>query len=57
LNCVIAALCGEEKHDKSTNEDIHKSTAQKFNVPLEEVTREQRSVKTKIWDCLWCISI
>jgi DNA polymerase-1 len=26
------------------NEDIHKSTASKvFNVPLEEVTREQRS--------------
>jgi DNA polymerase-1 len=34
------------KHDKSflNNEDIHKSTASKvFDVPLEEVTREQRS--------------
>lgn len=43
---IIAALSGEEnmiaafKH----HEDIHKSTAAKvFNVPLEEVTKEQRS--------------
>jgi DNA polymerase-1 len=43
---VIAALCGEENMIKAfqNNEDIHKSTASKvFNVPLEEVTREQRS--------------
>lgn len=43
---IIAALSGEENMIKSfqNNEDIHKSTASKvFNVPLEEVTREQRS--------------
>lgn len=43
---VIAALCGEENMIKAfqNKEDIHKSTASKvFNVPLEEVTREQRS--------------
>ena len=43
---VIAALSGEENMIKAFqhNEDIHKSTASKvFNVPLEEVTREQRS--------------
>ncbi|MBC5840137.1 DNA polymerase I [Flavobacterium sp. F-380] len=43
---VIAALSGEENMIKAfqNNEDIHKSTASKvFNVPLEEVTREQRS--------------
>ncbi len=43
---VIAALCGEENMIKAfqNHEDIHKSTASKvFNVPLEEVTREQRS--------------
>jgi DNA polymerase-1 len=42
---IIAALV-ERKHDKAflNNEDIHKSTASKvFDVPLEEVTREQRS--------------
>ena len=43
---VIAALCGEENMIKAfqNKEDIHKSTASKvFNVPLDEVTREQRS--------------
>ncbi|MBF6608658.1 MAG: DNA polymerase I [Flavobacterium sp.] len=43
---IIAALSGEENMIESfrNNEDIHKSTAAKvFNVPLNEVTREQRS--------------
>ncbi len=43
---IIAALSGEENMIKSfrNNEDIHKSTAaQVFGVPLNEVTREQRS--------------
>ena len=43
---VIAALSGEENMIKAfqNQEDIHKSTASKvFNVPLDEVTREQRS--------------
>ena len=43
---IIAALCGEENMIKAfqQGEDIHKSTAAKvFNVPLEEVTKEQRS--------------
>jgi DNA polymerase-1 len=43
---IIAALSGEENMIQSfqKNEDIHKATASKvFNVPLEEVTREQRS--------------
>ncbi len=43
---IIAALCGEENMIKAFqhHEDIHKSTAAKvFNVPLEEVTKEQRS--------------
>ena len=43
---IIAALSGEEIMIESfrNGEDIHKSTAAKvFNVPLEEVTREQRS--------------
>ena len=43
---IIAALSGEENMIKAfqNNEDIHKSTASKvFNVPLEEVTKEQRS--------------
>ena len=43
---IIAALSGEENMIKAfqNGEDIHKSTASKvFNVPLEEVTREQRS--------------
>ena len=43
---IIAALCGEENMIEAfrNNEDIHKSTAAKvFNVPLEEVTKEQRS--------------
>ena len=43
---IIAALSGEENMIKAfqNNEDIHKSTASKvFNVPLDEVTREQRS--------------
>ncbi len=43
---IIAALCGEENMMKAfqNREDIHKSTAAKvFNVPLDEVTKEQRS--------------
>ena len=43
---IIAALCGEENMIKAfqNNEDIHKSTAAKvFNVPLDQVTKEQRS--------------
>ncbi len=43
---IIAALSGEENMIKAfqNHEDIHKSTASKvFNVPLEDVTREQRS--------------
>lgn len=43
---IIAALSGEENMIQSfrNGEDIHKSTAAKvFNVPLGEVTREQRS--------------
>ena len=43
---IIAALCGEENMIKAfqNHEDIHKSTAAKvFNVPLDEVTKEQRS--------------
>jgi DNA polymerase-1 len=43
---IIAALSGEENMIKAfqKHEDIHKSTASKvFNVPLDEVTREQRS--------------
>ncbi|WP_338409311.1 DNA polymerase I [uncultured Flavobacterium sp.] len=43
---IIAALSGEENMIAAfkNNEDIHKSTASKvFNVPLEEVTKEQRS--------------
>lgn len=43
---IIAALSGEPNMIKSfqNNEDIHASTAAKvFNVPLEAVTREQRS--------------
>ncbi|MEO5776415.1 MAG: DNA polymerase I [Flavobacterium sp.] len=43
---IIAALSGEENMIKAfrNNEDIHRSTAAKvFNVPLEEVTKEQRS--------------
>ena len=43
---IIAALSGEENMIKAfqQGEDIHKSTAAKvFNVPLEEVTKEQRS--------------
>ncbi len=43
---IIAALSGEENMINSfrNGEDIHKATAAKvFNVPLEEVTREQRS--------------
>ncbi|MGV9003060.1 DNA polymerase I [Flavobacterium sp.] len=43
---IIAALSGEENMIKAfqNNEDIHKSTAAKvFNVPLDEVTKEQRS--------------
>ncbi|WP_395052927.1 DNA polymerase I [Flavobacterium sp.] len=43
---IIAALSGEENMILAfkNNEDIHKSTAAKvFNVPLENVTKEQRS--------------
>ncbi len=43
---IIAALSGESIMIAAfkNHEDIHKSTASKvFNVPLEEVTREQRS--------------
>jgi DNA polymerase-1 len=43
---IIAALSGEENMIAAfqNNEDIHRSTAAKvFNVPLEEVTKEQRS--------------
>ncbi len=43
---IIAAISGEENMIKAFqhNEDIHRSTAAKvFNVPLEEVTKEQRS--------------
>lgn len=43
---IIAALSGEENMIKAfqNNEDIHRSTAAKvFNVPLTEVTKEQRS--------------
>jgi DNA polymerase-1 len=43
---IIAALCGEENMIKAfqNHEDIHKSTAAKvFDVPLDEVTKEQRS--------------
>ena len=43
---IIAALSGEENMIKAfqNHEDIHKSTAAKvFNVPLDEVTKEQRS--------------
>jgi DNA polymerase-1 len=43
---IIAALSGEENMIKAfqNGEDIHKSTASKvFQVPLEEVTKEQRS--------------
>ena len=43
---IIAALSGEENMIKAfqNNEDIHRSTAAKvFNVPLGDVTKEQRS--------------
>src|SRR5690606_24464385 len=43
---IIAALSGEPNMIESfaKGEDIHRSTAAKvFNVPIEEVTREQRS--------------
>ena len=43
---IIAALSGEENMIRAfkNHEDIHRSTAAKvFNVPLEEVTKEQRS--------------
>ncbi|RZJ35773.1 MAG: DNA polymerase I [Flavobacterium sp.] len=43
---IIAALSGEQAMIESfrNGEDIHRSTAAKvFNIPLEEVTREQRS--------------
>ena len=43
---IIAAVSGEDTMIKAfqNNEDIHKTTAAKvFNVPLDEVTKEQRS--------------
>lgn len=43
---IIAAMSGEENMIAAfkNNEDIHKSTAAKvFNVPIDEVTKEQRS--------------
>lgn len=43
---IIAALSKEENMIEAfrNNEDIHKSTASKvFNIPLDEVTKEQRS--------------
>jgi DNA polymerase I len=43
---IIAAISGEDNMIAAfkNNEDIHKSTAAKvFNVPIEEVTKEQRS--------------
>ncbi len=43
---IIAALCGEENMIEAfrNKEDIHKSTAAKvFGVPLEQVTKDQRS--------------
>lgn len=43
---IIAALSEEQNMIEAfrNNEDIHKSTASKvFNIPLEEVTKEQRS--------------
>jgi DNA polymerase-1 len=43
---IIAALSGEENMIAAfqNNEDIHRSTAAKvFNIPLEQVTKEQRS--------------
>jgi DNA polymerase-1 len=52
---IIAALSGR-KHDKS-NEDIHKSTASKvFDVPLEEVTREQSHAKTVNFGIIYGVS-
>jgi hypothetical protein len=47
---IIAALSGEENMIKAflNNEDIHKSTASKvFDVPLEEVTREQEAMRKR----------
>jgi DNA polymerase-1 len=44
----ICCLGGEENMIKAflNNEDIHKSTASKvFDVPLEEVTREQKAMR------------
>lgn len=43
---IIAAVSGEDNMIKAfqNNEDIHKTTAAKvFNVPIDEVTKEQRS--------------
>lgn len=43
---IIAALCGEENMIEAfkNKEDIHKSTAAKvYNIPIKEVTKEQRS--------------
>ena len=43
---IIAALCGEENMIEAfrNGEDIHKSTAAKvFNIPLADVTKDQRS--------------
>jgi DNA polymerase-1 len=49
----------EGKHDKAflNNEDIHKSTASKvFDVPLEEVTREQSHAKTVNFGIIYGVS-
>ena len=38
------------------DEDIHRQVASKvFDVPMEEVTKEQRSAAkaVKLWNCLW----
>ena len=57
---IIAALCGEENMIKAfqNHEDIHKSTAAKvFNVPLYEVTKEQRShAKTVNFGIIYVVS-
>lgn len=57
---IIAALSGEENMIKAfqNNEDIHKSTAAKvFNVPLEEVTKEQRgNAKTVNFGIIYGVS-
>ncbi len=57
---IIAALSGEENMIRSfqNGEDIHRSTAAKvFNVPAEEVTREQRgNAKTVNFGIIYGVS-